>query len=296
MPRIDFQGLLRLHGGYFLPRSQPCLRPYLPKNPKKSSPLSSCPYVRQTIPSCLRGGLLSPAFAALFPPLNPKKSSSLSSCPYVKQTIPSCIRRYLNLRARASWMLFVGILNNESSPQPVPRRSFLTALGAIVTGGIALLAPLAAGIYTFLGPVLGRRAPGVAGAGGRVVRVATLDSLPADGVPRKFAVIADQVDAWTQRSQVPVGAVYLRRTSDDVIAALNVICPHAGCFVSYRPDRGGFLCPCHDSTFAVNGDINDENSPSPRGLDALEVELRGQEIWVRFQNFKTGKHEKVPVA
>jgi hypothetical protein len=32
-------------------------------------------------------------------------------------------------------------------------------------------------------------------------------------------------------------------------------------------------------------------------MDALEVEVRGgKEIWVAFQNFQTGRAEKIPVA
>jgi hypothetical protein len=31
-------------------------------------------------------------------------------------------------------------------------------------------------------------------------------------------------------------------------------------------------------------------------LDALDVELRGDEVWVKFQNFQAGHAEKIPVA
>jgi hypothetical protein len=31
-------------------------------------------------------------------------------------------------------------------------------------------------------------------------------------------------------------------------------------------------------------------------LDALDVELRGNEVWVKFQNFEAGRREKIPVA
>jgi len=203
----------------------------------------------------------------------------------------------LNLHRTNALALLLSILNSEESPKPIPRRNFLHALAAVAAGGVALLVPLASGVITFLSPVWGGRRSNDSGANDkRLVRVATLDALPPDGIPRKFAIIADQVDAWTRRSQVPVGAVYLRRTTDGKVLALNVICPHAGCFVSYRSDRGGYLCPCHDSTFAVNGEINDPKSPSPRDLDTLEVEVRDQEIWVRFQNFRAGQHEKVPVV
>src|SRR5438309_9350284 len=92
-----------------------------------------------------------------------------------------------------------------------------------------------------------------------------------------------------------LGAVYLRRTPDGKLQAFNVVCPHAGCFVDFLPERGMYLCPCHNSTFAINGEIADRSSPAARGLDSLEVEVRAdKEVWVHFQNFQAGRGEKVP--
>ena len=92
-----------------------------------------------------------------------------------------------------------------------------------------------------------------------------------------------------------MGAVYLRRTGSDV-SALNVVCPHAGCFVGLTDDRSRFGCPCHKSSFDLNGAVNDPSSPSPRDMDVLAVEVRnGDEVWVRFQNFLPGRHDKTAV-
>lgn len=170
----------------------------------------------------------------------------------------------------------------------LPRRGWLMRL---LAGGLAALAglvPAGAGLAVFLDPL--RRRAGRSG----FVKVTSLSSVPPDGVPRRFAVVADQVNAWTRRSGVRVGAVFLRRTEEQDLRAFNVICPHAGCVVEYAAARGGFLCPCHDSTFALNGAVNDRRSPSPRGLDQLEVEIRNEtEVWVRYQNFRIGIREKV---
>ena len=158
----------------------------------------------------------------------------------------------------------------------------------MVIGGVAALAPVAAGIPMLLDPL--RRSVGASVA----IKVGTLDSLPNDGVPRKFAIVADRSDAWNKFPQVPVGAVYLRRTGEMAVQAFNVICPHAGCFVDYVPERNGYLCPCHNSTFGLDGKISDPKSPSPRGLDDLKVEIRiGGELWVEFKNFIPGHAEKV---
>lgn len=171
-----------------------------------------------------------------------------------------------------------------------PRRNFLVAIGAVVVGALAGLAPIVAAVTALLDPL--RRASDDAG----LVRVTRLSAIPEDGLPRKFTIRSDRVDGWTTYRDTPVGAVYLRRTAEGV-TALNVVCPHAGCFVNLAPDQERFACPCHKSSFALDGSINDPASPSPRDMDELEVVVRnGGEVWVRFQNFQPGREEKLPIA
>jgi menaquinol-cytochrome c reductase iron-sulfur subunit len=177
-----------------------------------------------------------------------------------------------------------------SSPQPPDRRSFFKQIAALVVGGIAAVVPMLAGILTLLDPL--RRKAGAAG----FLQVAALSSLPEDGSPRRFAVVADRSDAWNKFPQEPIGAVYLRRTGR-LVQALSATCPHAGCPVGYAPGGNTFLCPCHDSRFELDGSLADSKSPSARAMDALEVELRNEtEIWVKFQNFEAGKAKKIPQA
>lgn len=171
------------------------------------------------------------------------------------------------------------------------RRRFLTKLFALVFGSVAGLAPVGVGLRTFSGPLA------MAAKKNGSVHVTSLDMLPDDGVPRKFTVVADRQDAFSIYPRVPVGAVYLRRGKDQSVTALNVACPHAGCFVDFLPADARFFCPCHRSSFELSGAIHDPASPSPRGMDTLEVELRnGSEVWVNFQNFEAGNKGKVPVA
>src|SRR5690606_15031476 len=116
------------------------------------------------------------------------------------------------------------------------------------------------------------------------VKVATLDDLPPDGVPRPYTIVADRTDAWNVYPQEPVGGIYLRRTSGEATPqAFTATCPHLGCFVDYNAGQGHFHCPCHDSSFEVDGTrINPQHCPSPRDLDSLEVEVRGgNEVWVK---------------
>jgi menaquinol-cytochrome c reductase iron-sulfur subunit len=179
---------------------------------------------------------------------------------------------------------------SEVNPNGEPRRDFLKKASAVVIGGVITAVPVAAGIRVIMDPLRQKA------AGGQRVKVTTLDSLPADGAPRKFAVLASRVDAWNRFPDAPVGAIYLRRTGENAVEALNVVCPHAGCFVDFRADKKDYYCPCHNSSFQIDGKIADPKSPAPRGLDSLKTELKGNDVWVEFQNFRTGMKEKVPVA
>lgn len=169
------------------------------------------------------------------------------------------------------------------------RRGFLKKAAAAVLGAIATLIPVGAGLTVWLDPLRRKSAASTA------VLVANLGALPEDGLPRKFPVISSRVDAWNKSAAAVVGAVYLRREKGRPVQALNVVCPHAGCFVDFVAARQCYLCPCHNSLFALDGQVSDPESPAPRGLDALDVEVRkGGEIWVRFQNYRAGVTEKIP--
>ena len=180
---------------------------------------------------------------------------------------------------------------NPTDPPNPERRDFVKKACAVCLGTAGVLIPVAAGISVLTDPL--RRKT----AAGEKQMVTTLDALPADGTPQKFAIMADRVDAWTKFPNAPVGAIYLRKTGEKSVEAINVVCPHAGCFVDFRLEKKDFYCPCHNSAFAIDGKIADPRSPSPRGLDTLETEIRNEhEVWVQFQNFQTGTSEKLPVA
>jgi menaquinol-cytochrome c reductase iron-sulfur subunit len=183
-------------------------------------------------------------------------------------------------------------------PNQPPRRNVLAAILATIIGGIVGLFPLGAGALMFLDPILKAKKKGKAKAGeskGRLLRVATKDAIPADGTPVQVPVIADLKDAWNLEPNQPVGAVYLRNR-DGKIECFNAICPHAGCFVAYSGDRKVFQCPCHTSSFQLDGK-RIMPSPSPRDMDTLTVDeqkLADGEVWVEFVNYYPGKEKQEP--
>jgi menaquinol-cytochrome c reductase iron-sulfur subunit len=168
------------------------------------------------------------------------------------------------------------------------RRGFLAKLLAVCCGGLATLPPLVAGAWMILDPLRRR------GAAATFLPVTDLASVPDDGIPRQFAVVTDRVDAWTGFAAEPIGAVYLRREQgSDTVEALSATCPHAGCFVEIESQGKCFRCPCHNSTFTLDGRIV-APSPSPRAMDGLECQIaKNGQIAVKWQNYYTGIAEKV---
>jgi menaquinol-cytochrome c reductase iron-sulfur subunit len=170
------------------------------------------------------------------------------------------------------------------------RRGFFKKTFVVLSAGAAVLVPFCAAILALTDPLRAK------GGVGEPVKITTLDAIPADGLPRKFPVHASRIDAWNKFQNVPIGAIYLRRTGAQV-EALNVVCPHAGCFIDFSPAKRKFICPCHNSSFTMDGKIANPKSPSPRGMDALPVEVQPDgTVWVTFQNFRAGTRDKIPVT
>jgi len=169
------------------------------------------------------------------------------------------------------------------------RRTFL----AVATvGGCAIGAAVALPALGFVA------APAVAagGAGARFV-VAKLSELEV-GVPKKFAIIGDDVDAWTRAPKRKLGTVWLERVGEREVKAFTATCPHLGCAVDVVTDPAGkptgYNCACHDSNFDVAGNRTD--GPAPRGLDPLAVEVDGDSIAVIFKRFRIGSESREEVG
>jgi len=178
--------------------------------------------------------------------------------------------------------------DGDRSQSDDTRRGFLAKVAAVACGGLATLAPLAAGVWAFLDPL--RRK----GAAATFLPVTELTAVPDDGLPRQFAVVSERIDAWTGFPREPIGAVYLRREKGSrQVEALSATCPHAGCFVELEAGGRCFRCPCHNSTFTLDGGIV-QPSPSPRVMDSLECRVgESGEVSVKWQNFYTGIADKV---
>ena len=200
--------------------------------------------------------------------------------------------------------------SSEQIP-PVRRSVFIHFLTAALSFMIVAV-PSALGGLFFLDPILRKRGGGKSGeksgAGvpgkddaGFIRLDVTTDVIPADGTPVAVTVRDDLEDAWNRFPDVPVGSIWLRKNPDGAIVAFNSVCPHLGCSVNFRRSENDFFCPCHTSSFALDG--NKTNNIPPRNMDSLEVATRtagkddaaGTELWVKFQNFRRTTAEKIPL-
>ena len=71
----------------------------------------------------------------------------------------------------------------------------------------------------------------------------------------------------------------LIRTASGEYRALSATCTHLSCTVQYRPDLHQVWCACHNGTYDLNG--RNISGPPPRPLEVFEVQVSGEEIFVR---------------
>lgn len=71
----------------------------------------------------------------------------------------------------------------------------------------------------------------------------------------------------------------LIRTASGEYRAMSATCTHLSCTVQYREDLHQVWCACHNGTYDLNG--RNISGPPPRPLESFDVQVRGEEIFVR---------------
>ncbi|MDX1632010.1 MAG: ubiquinol-cytochrome c reductase iron-sulfur subunit [Thermoanaerobaculia bacterium] len=143
----------------------------------------------------------------------------------------------------------------EAEDEPVPRRRFLEIFGATVGSAVVM------GLSGLMG--CSRESGGGDGKspGSGAVRV------PLDRIPPG------------ERLEVEIAGVpvELSRTEEE-ITARSLRCTHFGCTVAWKPDRGEYVCPCHDGAFEPDGTV--AYGPPDDPLPTLRTEREGDSVKV----------------
>ena len=71
----------------------------------------------------------------------------------------------------------------------------------------------------------------------------------------------------------------LIRAANGDYRAMSATCTHLSCTVQYRADLHEVWCACHNGMYDLSG--RNISGPPPRPLENFEVQVRGDEIFVR---------------
>ncbi len=163
-----------------------------------------------------------------------------------------------------------------SGSHEVSRRDFVKVvtgfLGAVIGGVIALPA-----VGYFLGPALQSQS-----SKEREFKAGPLENYP-EGVPTLFSFNITKVNGW-ERTVNSYG-VYITRRGQDVKVLSNV-CTHLSCRVKWHEDKQEYICPCHDASFNIDGQII--SGPPPRPMDPMQSVVRDGAVFILFS---AGKKE-----
>jgi menaquinol-cytochrome c reductase iron-sulfur subunit len=151
-------------------------------------------------------------------------------------------------------------------PQAPNRRSFhvsaIYALWAIITGALSL----PAAIYLLVPPKSKKTSSTWIEAG-------DISQLKPN-VPEEFVFRRNRVDGWKVTSEKTTAWVV--RQGESQVVAFGPQCTHLGCAYSYDEKNKEFLCPCHTSTFGLDGKVL--TGPAPRALDRYETKIAGTKL------------------
>lgn len=85
--------------------------------------------------------------------------------------------------------------------------------------------------------------------------------------------------------------VWVVKKPDGTAVAYSPTCPHLGCGYRWNPASKRFECPCHSSTFSMDGKVL--GGPAPRDLDTLPMKVEDGVLYVQFEKFRLGIKDKV---
>ena len=145
------------------------------------------------------------------------------------------------------------------------RRSFFVGAIYAIWGTIGAALGLPAAGYLLLAPKTR--------ANDDWIEVGDAGSLQVEQ-PSVVAFRRSRTDGWKVVSEK--GTAWLVKSRAGSITAFGPQCTHLGCAHHWDEARSLFVCPCHDSLFAMDGRI--VGGPAPRPLDRYDVKVEGGKL------------------
>lgn len=154
----------------------------------------------------------------------------------------------------------------------MPRRGFLKMAIAGLNGLIALALAIP-GVGYLLTPVFRKGSQ-------TWINLGNLNNFPS-GEPRKAVFgYMTQLD-YTRTEKKRFVWVRLHTGNSQELTVLSAECTHTGCNVAWHPDVDKFICPCHQGTYDINGNVI--AGPPPRPLKELPVRIENNQVLVRIE-------------
>ena len=108
------------------------------------------------------------------------------------------------------------------------------------------------------------------------VAVSALHDLP-DNEPTPVTLSVMRMDGY--RQALEQRTVFLVKTGESEVAALNATCTHLGCLVGWDAEAQVFKCPCHGGVYDRTGAVKD--GPPPMPLAKVATRIDGQRVLVQ---------------
>jgi menaquinol-cytochrome c reductase iron-sulfur subunit len=105
--------------------------------------------------------------------------------------------------------------------------------------------------------------------------------------PVEMSFRKNRVDGWKVISEK--STTWVVKDAANHITAFGPQCTHLGCAYHWEEAKGEFLCPCHNSLFAIDGRVI--SGPAPRPLDRFETRLDGTKLLIGRLHQGEGGHQ-----
>lgn len=96
------------------------------------------------------------------------------------------------------------------------------------------------------------------------------------GVPEQLVFRRNRVDGWKVASEK--ASAWVVKKGNNEVVAFAPQCTHLGCGYNWDDQEQRFLCPCHWSTFSIDGEVL--SGPAPRPLDRYLVKVESDKLFL----------------